>query len=116
MTQPPTSTPSITFIINLESKSEIQTFVSFILSIFQIVQFLLLRQRIPFPVSRLVAPDVIQFYTSSIFVIVEQSSSFTRSSRHISGGPMESAISKPSVKPLRRQCPAQNLATCWELF
>jgi hypothetical protein len=54
------STQSTRFIINLVSKSKIPAFISLILSIFQIIQFLLLRQRIPFPVSRFVAPDVIQ--------------------------------------------------------
>ena len=53
---------------------------------------------------------------SLFYVTIEHSTHSTRCPHHCSGVSMESAVSEPTVETLRRYCPAQTLANCWELL
>jgi hypothetical protein len=53
---------------------------------------------------------------STFYVTIEHLKHSSQCSRHCSGVSMESASSEPAVETLRRYCPAQTLATCWEFL
>jgi hypothetical protein len=50
------------------------------------------------------------------YVTIEHSTHSNRCPHHCSGVAMESVVSEPTVETLRRYCPAQTLANCWELL
>lgn len=62
-------------------------------------------------------PFSIVITMSSIFyVTIEHSNHSSPCFRHCSSVSMEPASYEPAVEALRRYCPAQTLATCWELL